>query len=154
MRPRNRIINRRKDKRAGNALVEFALGATVLFYVFSGTFQYGYTFYQYNSLANAVTDGAHYAALRPYDSTTATPSSGYLTAVKNMVVYGNPAGGSTPLVPNLATSNVQVSATFANGVPSTVTVYVTAFSISAVFGSTTFTNKPSVTYAYQGIYAP
>ena len=28
--------------------------------------------------------------------------------VKNVVVYGDPAGGTTPVVPNLTTTNVQV----------------------------------------------
>ena len=140
--------------RRGNIMIEFAIGASVLTSIFAGTFQFGYTFYQYNLLKNAVSDGARYASLRTYDSSTSTPSSAFQTAVQNMVVYGDPAGGSAPVAPNLATSNVNLNVTFTNGVPSTMTVSITGYTIGAVFGSTTLTNKPSVNYAYQGVYSP
>src|SRR5712692_11430041 len=83
----------------GNAMIEFAIGAGVLTSIFAGTFQFGYTFYQYNLLKNAVGDGARYASLRPYDSSTSTPSSTFQQAVQNMVVYGDPAGGTSPMAP-------------------------------------------------------
>lgn len=140
--------------RRGFAMVEFAIGATVLTLVFSGTFQFGYTFYQYNLLRNAVSDGARYASLRTYDSSTPTPSSAFQLAVKNMVVYGDPGGGSNPIAPNLSTSNVNLNVTYTNGVPTAMSVSMTGYTINAVFGSTTLTNKPSVTYAYQGINSP
>jgi Flp pilus assembly protein TadG len=138
--------------RKGNAMLEFALGATILFAAFAGTFQYGYTFYQYNLLEHAVNQGARYASMRPYDSTTATPTDTFKTAVKNMVVYGNPTGGTTAVVRNLTTANVNVSATFSSGIPSTVTVSVTNFTVNAIFGTTTF-NKPTATYPYTGIWS-
>lgn len=145
---------RSERNRAGTAMVEFALGAGVLIAVFSGTFQFGYTFYQYNALGTVVNDGARYASLRPYDSTTTTPSNGFLSAVRNMVVYGNPAGGSTPIVPGLTTSNVNLSMAFLNGVPSAVTVYIDGYVINSVFAQTTCTKKPQVQYRYLGIYSP
>jgi len=140
--------------RRGNVMIEFAIGAGVLTSIFAGTFQFGYTFYQYNLLKNAVSDGARYASLRTYDSSTSTPSAAFQQAVQNMVVYGDPAGGTSPAAPNLSTGNVNLNVTFANGVPTGVTVSISAYTIGAVFGSTTLTNKPSVTYAYQGIYSP
>jgi len=140
--------------RRGNIMIEFAIGAGVLTSIFAGTFQFGYTFYQYNLLKNAVGDGARYASLRPYDSSTSTPSSTFQQAVQNMVVYGDPAGGTSPMAPHLSTSNVNLNVTFTNGVPTAMTVSITGYTIGAVFGSTTLTNKPSVTYAYQGIYQP
>ena len=140
--------------RRGNVMIEFAIGATVLTSIFAGTFQFGYTFYQYNLLKNAVSDGARYASLRPYDSSSTTPSSAFQDAVKNMVVYGNPAGGSSPIAPNLATSNVNLNVTFTNSVPTAMTVSITSYTIGAVFGTTTLNNKPSVTYSYQGVYSP
>ena len=39
-------------------MVEFALSATILMLIFLGTFQFGYAFYQYNTLANAVRGAA------------------------------------------------------------------------------------------------
>ena len=135
-------------------MLEFAIGAGVLVAVFAGTFQFGYTFYRYNVLKNAVSDGAHYASLRAYDSSTSTPSAAFQQAVQNMTVYGDPGGGTTPIAPGLTTSNVSVSPVFTNGVPSAITVSLTGYTIAAVFGNTTLSNKPIVTYPYQGIYQP
>jgi len=146
-------LSRARRRRAGSSMIEFALGAGVLLAVFSGTFQFGYTFYQYNNLANAVNAGAHFAALRPYDSATETPTTAFKTAVQNMVVYGAPGGGSKPLVPGLSTSHVTLAVDFDKGVPATVTVAVNGYVINAVFGKITCNNKPKVTYAYQGVYA-
>ena len=140
-------------------MLEFAIGVGILLSVFAGTFQFGYTFYQYNLLKNAVRNGAGYAAMRNYDSATNQPSSAFLTAVQNVVVYGDPAGGSNPVLPGLATSNVNLVPALFNGAttnqpPVTMTVSISGYTIGAVFGSTTFTNKPSVTYPYQGVWEP
>lgn len=140
--------------RSGNAMLEFALGAGILTTVFTGTFQFGYTFYQYNNLTNAVNNGARYASVLLYDGSTSTPPSSYLNAVRNVVVYGDPAGGSVPVVPGLATSNVNVAMTFTNGVPTGVTVSISNFTLAAIVGQTTLNTKPQFTYPYIGIYAP
>jgi len=153
---------RRLGSRAGSAMVEFALGSTILVTVFASAFQYGYMFYQYNELENAVANGAHYAALRPYNTQCSTPSDAYRDAVKNMVVYGDPTGTNTAaVVKNLATSNVTLTITptqttcpTVTWTPSTVNVKITSFTIDAIFGSFTANNKPSVTYQYQGIFSP
>src|SRR3954468_21872448 len=89
--------------RSGNAMVEFALGSGILVMAFVGTFQFGYTFLQYNNLENAVARGARYASLIPYDSTTTSPSGTFSTAVKNMVVYGTSTAGTSPALPGLTT---------------------------------------------------
>src|SRR6266478_744161 len=107
----NRVFHSRRG-RAGHIMLEFALGSGLLVAAFGGTFGFGYTFYQYNSLANAVNDGARYASLRPYNSTTVTPSPDFLLAVKNMVVYGNPAGGAVPVAPGLTTDQVKLTPVF------------------------------------------
>ena len=149
-----RGIMKLKRGRAGNIMLEFAVGSGVLVAAFAGTFQFGYTFYSYNKLAAAVNEGARYAALRPCDSTTTTPSAAFSTAVENMVVYGSPTGGTTPIVPGLKTSNVSVTSTFVHSVPSTVTVFISGYSIDSLFAQNTLTNKPQVTYPYMGIYSP
>lgn len=141
-------------KRAGNAMLEFALGSSVLISLFAGTFQFGYAFYVYNNLTNAVSRGARYASLVPYDSASTTPSNSFKTAVQNMVVYGSPAAGTTPVVPGLTTSNVNLTVTFTNGIPASMTVDVSGYSINAVFQTFTLTNKPSITFIYQGIWTP
>jgi Flp pilus assembly protein TadG len=140
--------------RAGTVMLEFALGSSLLVAAFGGTFEFGYTFYQYNSLANAVSDGARYASLRPYNSTTTTPSPDFLLAVTNMVVYGNPAGGTVPVAPGLTTNQVTLNPAFANGVPTAMTVFINGYQIDSIFAKNTLNNKPQVTYPYIGIYSP
>ena len=139
--------------RDGNMMLEFAIGSGVLIAAFTGTFQFGYSFLQYNNLENAVARGARYASLVPYDSATTTPSAAFLAAVKNMVLYGSPTAGTSPVLPGLTTGNVNLTVTFTSGVPSAMTVSITGYTINAVVGTATV-NKPKVTYTYQGIWSP
>jgi Flp pilus assembly protein TadG len=138
----------------GIAAVEFALGSGVLLAAFSGTFQLGYTLLEYSKLETAVAQGAHYASIIPYDSPTSTPSAAFLSSVENMVLYGNPTGGTSPVLSGLAAGNVNLTVTFANGVPSSMTVSITGYTIHALFGTHTLTGKPQVTYPYQGVWSP
>lgn len=140
--------------RAGNIMTEFALGSGILVMAFVGTFQFGYTFLQYNNLQNAVARGARYASLIPYDSTTTAPSAAFSSAVKNMVLYGSSTAGTSPALPGLTTTNVNLTVTFANGVPSAMTISISGYSINSIVATSTLTNKPKVTYAYQGIWTP
>lgn len=142
-----------RDRR-GTAMLEFAIGAGILVAVFSGTFQFGYTFLQYNNLANAVARGARYASLVPYDSATTAPSATFQTAVQNMVLYGNPTAGTSPVLYGLTSGNINLIVTFTNQVPSAMTVYISGYTINSIFATATLTKKPQVTYAYQGIWSP
>ncbi|MEO8026950.1 MAG: TadE/TadG family type IV pilus assembly protein [Bryobacteraceae bacterium] len=148
------VFGRLCRDRSGNAMMEFAIGAGVLVAAFTGTFQFGYTFYQYNSLSNGVNQGARYAAMRVYDSPNSTPSQGFLTAVKNMVVYGDPAGGATPILPGLTTAHVNVVPTFTNNVPTLITVSINGYQLDAAVKTITFINKPRASFVYQGFYSP
>lgn len=140
--------------RVGTAIVEFALGSGVLFAMFAGTFQFGYTFLQYNRLQSAVAQGARFASLIPYDSTTTAPSTAFLAAVHNMTLYGSPTAGTSPVVRGLTPGNVSLTVTFKNGVPSAMTVAIAGYTIDSVFKTITLSNKPRVTYPYQGIWTP
>jgi len=143
-----------RRSRSGSAMLEFAIGSGILVAAFTGAFQFGYTFYRYNNLVTAVTAGARYASLAPYDTTTTTPSTAFSNAVKNIVVYGNPGGGTTPVLPGLATSNVVLTVTFINGVPGRMTVNITGYTIDSVFASMVCDTKPKLSFPYQGIYSP
>ena len=138
----------------GVAIVEFAVGSGVLIATFSGTFGVGYSLIQYNKLEMAVTQGARYASIVPYDSATATPSAAFSSAVKNMVLYGSPAAGNSPVLSDLSAWNVNLTVTFANGVPSSVRVSIGGYTINALFATYTLTGKPQATYPYQGVWAP
>jgi Flp pilus assembly protein TadG len=94
-----RIQNHKRRER-GSTLVEFAIGATVFLTAMFAVLEFGRALWVHNALADAARRGARYAVIHP-----ATGS----VAVKNVVVYGDPAGGSTPLVDKLTTSNVNVS---------------------------------------------
>ena len=98
--------------------------------------------------------------MRPYNSTTTTPKDDFLLAVRNMVVYGNPAGGTAPVAPGLLITNVNLTPSFTNsagvvlGVPTFMTVSISGYQIDAAFATNTLTDKPKVTYPYMGIYSP
>jgi len=144
----------RTERRRGNALIEFALAFPLIFLLMGGTFQFGYAFYVYNQLQNAVRSGARYASLRSYDSSTATPSAAYLTAVRNMTVYGAPEGGSKPVVSGLSPGAVGVQVTFSDGVPSVMTVAINQFETSVAVATMRWAGKPASSFRYQGRFAP
>jgi Flp pilus assembly protein TadG len=83
----------------GSTLVEFAIGVTVFLTAMFAVVEFGRALYTHNALADAARRGARYATLH---------SSTDIDQVKNVVVYGDPAGGTQPLVPNLSTGNVSV----------------------------------------------
>jgi Flp pilus assembly protein TadG len=150
---------RRFGSRAGSSMVEFALGSGILVTIFVSTFQYGYFFYQYNLLVNAVNNGAHFAAMQIYDSNNTTPSSAWKTAVQNMVLYGDPAGTNTTLqVKNLTASNISIvvgsSGSGSTFTPTSMTIAITGYTIDGVTGKYVLTGKPAVTYPFQGMYCP
>lgn len=93
------IQSSKKDER-GSTLVEFAIGATVFLTLMFAVVEFGRALWVHNALSDAARRGARYAVVH---------AAGDSAAVKNVVVYGNPAGGTTPLVSNLTTSNVNVT---------------------------------------------
>lgn len=150
-----KLLSRRRCGRSGTAIIEFAIGSGVLLAAFTGTFQFGYTLLQYNQLQTAVAQGARYASIVPYDSLNATPSAGFLAAVRNTVLFGKPVDtGTSPVLNGLVAANINLVVTFANGVPNSMEVSITGYGIYALFGTSTLTGKPRVTYPYQGLWAP
>ena len=155
-----KLLPKRSGER-GDALIEFALSFFLIFAVFGGIFQFAYDFYTYNALVAAVREGARYASLKPYDSTTTTPSAGFLAAVQNMVVYrdASPAPGAAPVVAGLAPGNVALTVTGGPTggtltAPTEMTVSITGFTIDAVFATWTLNGKPNCTFPYTGILTP
>lgn len=140
--------------RRGNVMIEFAIGSGLLLAAFTGTFQFGYTFLQYNNLENAVARGARYASLVPYDSATTNPSVAFKTAVQNMVLYGTPTAGVSPVLPGLTAANVNLTVTFTNKIPTLMTVSISNYTINSLFSKNTLKTKPQVAYAYQGVWSP
>jgi Flp pilus assembly protein TadG len=62
--------------------------------------EFGRALWVHNALSDAARRGARYAVLNPSSDSA---------SVKNVVVFGDPTGGTQPLVENLTTTNVDVT---------------------------------------------
>lgn len=93
-------IKRSKKDQRGSTLVEFAIGASVFLMVMFAVIEFSRALWVHNALSDAARRGARYAIVHPETDSA---------AVKNVVVYGDPAGGTTPVVNNLTTANVNVT---------------------------------------------
>lgn len=144
--------------RRGSVFVELALCSTVLMLLFTGTLQFGYSFYLYNSLVNAVRGGARYASMATISNQgNGVLSSAYIDAVRKTVVFGSPTApvDSMPIIPGLTTSNVDVSVGFdAQYVPRTVTIKINTFTIDAIVKQFVISDKPSLKMPFLGQYCP
>lgn len=94
-----RIKTARHNER-GSTLVEFAIGVTVFVTAMFALLEFGRALWVHNALTDAARRGARYATMH---------SAASSDEVKNVVVYGNPAGGSQPMLSNLTTANVNVT---------------------------------------------
>ena len=130
---------RRTRAQTGNALIEFAVSLLLLSAVFAGVFQIGYTFYTYNALVNAVRAGARYASMLPRSAANADAAA----AVRNLVVYGDPAPGADakPVAPRLSTENVELVQA-----PGFSTVSLRGFELDTVFTHVKLDGRPTVTF--------
>jgi len=140
-----------RDER-GLQLVEAAIVVPIFLMLFAATAEFGRYFYEYTTLAKAARAGSRYlstAPVEPIEDTTA----------KNIVVYGNPAGTGSPILPGLATTHVVI--TRQGGVlsiPETTTVQIVGYQHQTIFNLGALTKstglsmniavKPSVTMRY------
>lgn len=93
-------VKRFDSSERGATMVEFAIAVTVFLIAMFGVIEFGRALWAHNALTDAARRGARYATLH-------TPTD--TTAIKNVVVYGDPAGGTQPTVPNLTTDNVTIN---------------------------------------------
>lgn len=93
------MLRKFKNER-GATLVEFAIGATVFVMSLFAVLEFGRALWVHNALTDAARRGARYAVLHSINSDA---------SVANVVVYGDPAGGTKPIVPDLTTANVEVT---------------------------------------------
>jgi Flp pilus assembly protein TadG len=92
-------VKKSNDRERGAALVELAICATVFLTVLFGVIEFGRALWVHNALSDAARRGARFAINNPADSTD---------SVKNVVVFGDAAGGTKPLVDHLSIDNVEV----------------------------------------------
>ena len=124
--------NRKNE--AGKTLVEFAIAGGAFLMVLFGVIEFARLYWTHNALRDAARRGVRYAAVRRNDTAGQQ-------AVKNMVVYGNPDGGTTPLINGLTTNNVGIEYVNYNGVQlsSRATVKITNYKFTftvPLFGAT------------------
>ena len=130
----------RRKSQMGSALIEFAASLILLSAVFAGVFQIGYAFFTYGTLVNAVRAGARYSSLQ-HRGAVADPD--IAKAVRNLVVYGDPAPAehAKPVVQGLTAGNVEI----VNG-PDSSTVSLRGFEVDALFAKLKLDGRPTVTF--------
>ncbi len=109
------MIWRKKTKAAesGATLVEFAIGATVLLTAMFAVIEFGRALWVHNALADAARRSARYAVNQPASTPAGVTTTGLnvgpsVTAIRNVAIYGDPAGGTNPLVTNLTPANLNI----------------------------------------------
>jgi Flp pilus assembly protein TadG len=140
----------RKDE-SGIQLVEVTIVIPILLMLFAATAEFGRYFYEYTTLAKAARVGSRYLSTAP---TVAAED----TNAKNIVVYGNPNGTGSPVLPGLATSNVTITRVGGSAlIPDKITVQLTGYKHQPIFDLGALVNKklslnidvkPSVTMRY------
>ncbi|MGH9969442.1 MAG: TadE/TadG family type IV pilus assembly protein [Pyrinomonadaceae bacterium] len=114
---------RHRTNERGATLVEFAIGATVFLIVMFAVIEFGRALWVHNALTDAARRGARYAVCH---------SQADAPAVVNVVIYGNPAGGTNPVVNDLTTANVQVDYSEFGLSGGTATVSITGYQFQFV----------------------
>jgi Flp pilus assembly protein TadG len=97
---------KRNNSERGTAMVEFALTAAFFLMMIMAIVSGGHLFFTHNALVESTRRGARYAANQAKPGTLCDDPA--TAAVKNMVLYGTPTAGTTPLVNNLQASNITV----------------------------------------------
>lgn len=93
-------ISKFRDDERGATLVEYAIAATVFLTTLFAVLEFGRALWVHNALTDAARRGARYAVLHCKSDTS---------GVKNVVVYGDSAGGTQPILPDLTVGNVDVT---------------------------------------------
>jgi Flp pilus assembly pilin Flp len=126
----------------GSTLVEYSIAALVFVTSMFAVMEFGRALWVHNALSDATRRGARYAVLN---------SPANIAQVKNVVVYGDPAGGTKSIVPNLSTNDVTVtySAMAVNTGSATVSINSYQFQFVIPIVGTTI-NMPKYTTSLTG----
>lgn len=138
-----------KAGQRGLAAVEFAIVLPLMMLLMLATAELGRAFFQYNTLHKAVEDGARYLASHAIPGSTGviTFDSAVETIVRNLVVYGNPAGTGTSLLEGLLTDDVGLTTVGSDHVQVSVEYpYTPIFSGIPAFGLAAQDIVPAFTF--------
>lgn len=118
-------------RQRGVAVVEFAMALPLLLIMSILVVELGRALYQYNAIAKSVRDAARYLSMQLPDT--------QVVQAKNLVVFGNPEGTGTPLLPGLSVATHVPDPTWqpagADPVINTVTIRVSNYSFQPMFTS-------------------
>ena len=145
-------LHRFERDESGLQLVEAAIVVPIFLILFAATAEFGRFFYEYTTLAKAAQVGTRYLSSAPVEAVEDSKA-------KNLVVYGNPAGSGTPILPGLSPSQVIITR---QGpitlVPETVSIQIVGYKHQPIFNLGALINstglslnvdvKPSVTMRY------
>ena len=109
----------------GAALLEFTFSGVILLTAVFATIDFSRLLWAQNALGNAVREGARYASGHSANSTTTSD-------IKKLVVYGSPAGGTTPAIHGMTENKVQVTYTSVGLAQGTISVKVVGYQFQFV----------------------
>jgi hypothetical protein len=126
----------------GTQLVELAIVMPLFVVLMASAAEFGRFFYTYSALNNAVRAGARHASRWERSASWTLPQT------KNMVVYGDFGGGSTPILPGLTTSMVEVDSYGPNAMSiDHVTVRINGYTYTPIFDLGKLTGTPALSLA-------
>lgn len=133
-----------KTAESGATVVEFAICATVLLTAMFAVIEFGRALWIHNALADAARRAARYAVNQSASTPAGVPTTGSnvgpsLTAIRNVAIYGDPAGGTKPLVTDLTPANLNVEYKDFGVGEGTVAVTITSYQfkfVAPVVGTT------------------
>jgi Flp pilus assembly protein TadG len=102
----------------GTAMAEFVIGAPILLLLLYAVVELGRALVQFSLLTDSARNASRYLASNSLQGTTGVVNiSGAVSgSAKNLVVFGNPAGIGSPLLPGLNVTQVTVSSDASNNV--------------------------------------
>lgn len=117
-----KLINfKNRQRQQGIATVETVIATPVVLFLLIAVAEFGYAILQYNTLTQAVRDGARYIAEEAGAGTGVIQLTGEkIDRTRNLVAYGSIVG-STPVLPGLAPGSVTIAAAGAGNVSVTAT---------------------------------
>ena len=131
------------SRQRGTAIIEFALVLPLLVLMSILVVEIGRAMYQYNALAKSVRDAARYLSMQLPNTQVAE--------AKNLVVFGNPGGTGTPLLPGLNIAAHVPDPTWqdagADPVIHTVTIQVSNYSFQSMFTNVFGVNFPALQFS-------
>ncbi len=103
-------LRKLQKRQKGVALVETIIVTPLLLFLILATAEITAAFVDHNTLTKSARNAARYVSARALVGSTGTVdlNAALLTEVRNVVVFGNPAGTGTSILPGLNPGDIQV----------------------------------------------